>query len=793
MRTQFTLWALLLFVSSGAAAQSRLTIERIMDDPRWMGSFPSNPFWSEDGRWLYFYWNPDGAPDDSLYKVPRTGGKPLKVSPEERRRLPPPGGVYNRARTRKLFVRDGDVFLYDIRAERLVRLTQTVERESDPRFLLDEERITFVRENNLFELDLRTGALRQRTDFRTGQPPSSPRLDEQQRWLQDQQLQLFEVLRQRRDRRQAAERWQEREQRAQRPPKTVYLGRRSVQNLQSSPDGRYITFQYVTQPEDNRPTQVPNYVTETGYTDQLRARPKVGSPQPRYEFAIYDTERDTILLLRRELIPGIYDLPDYERERRLARGDTSSRYREPRPIVVHGPFWSPDGQRAVVVAASQDNKDRWILRLFPETATVRLLDRQRDEAWIGGPGIGGAFSAGVIGWLPDSRRIFFQSEESGYSHLYVLDVESGQKRALTSGRFEVFSPFLSRDGRFFYFTSSEVHPGERHFYRIPVEGGTRLQLTSMAGNNEVVLSPDEGMLAIRHSYSNRPWELFLQENRPGAQPQQITDSRSEAFKAYPWRDPEIVTFRARDGALVYARLYKPERPNGAAVLFVHGAGYLQNVHRWWSSYFREYMFHNFLADHGYTVLDVDYRASAGYGRDWRTAVYRHMGGRDLDDYVDAAQYLVREHGIDPKRIGIYGGSYGGFLTLMALFTRPDVFAAGAALRPVTDWAHYNHPYTANILNLPYADSLAYVRSSPIYHAEGLRGGLLICHGMVDVNVHFQDVVRLVQRLIELRKENWELAVYPVEDHGFVEPTSWMDQYKRIFKLFERHLRGAGAP
>jgi dipeptidyl aminopeptidase/acylaminoacyl peptidase len=199
------------------------------------------------------------------------------------------------------------------------------------------------------------------------------------------------------------------------------------------------------------------------------------------------------------------------------------------------------------------------------------------------------------------------------------------------------------------------------------------------------------------------------------------------------------------------------------------------------------MFNNLLADKGYTVLDIDYRASSGYGRDWRTGIYRHMGGKDLDDEVDAARYLVHEQGIDSSRIGMYGGSYGGFMTLMALFTKPGVFAAGAALRSVTDWAHYNHGYTAAILNEPYNDSLAYRRSSPIYFAAGLKDHLLICHGMVDENVHFQDDVRLAQRLIELGKDNWELAVYPMEDHGFVEPSSWTDEYKRILKLFDSVL------
>jgi len=195
-----------------------------------------------------------------------------------------------------------------------------------------------------------------------------------------------------------------------------------------------------------------------------------------------------------------------------------------------------------------------------------------------------------------------------------------------------------------------------------------------------------------------------------------------------------------------------------------------------------------LVDNGYTVLDIDYRGSAGYGRDWRTAIYRHMGGRDLEDHVDGAKFLVDQFKIDPQRIGIYGGSYGGFITLMGMFTKPGVFRAGAALRPVTDWAHYNHGYTSDILNIPVADSLAYVKSSPIYFAGGLQGHLLICHGMIDDNVHFQDVVRLAQKLIELGRDNWELAVYPVERHSFTEPSSWTDEYKRIFRLFEENLK-----
>ncbi|HEX4568304.1 MAG TPA: alpha/beta fold hydrolase, partial [Vicinamibacterales bacterium] len=316
------------------------------------------------------------------------------------------------------------------------------------------------------------------------------------------------------------------------------------------------------------------------------------------------------------------------------------------------------------------------------------------------------------------------------------------------------------------------------------------------GSSEGPVSPDDSTIGLVYSYSNKPPEVYVMPNTSGAAAKQVTTTPTAEWRSFAWIDPKVISFKARDGVDVYARLFTPEMigarrdPLRPGVVFVHGAGYAQNAHKYWASYFREYMFHNLLASRGYVVLDVDYRASSGYGRDWRTAIYRHMGGKDLDDVVDGAKYIVAAQQVDAKRIGVYGGSYGGFITLMAMFTTPDIFAAGAALRPVTDWAHYNHGYTSNILNVPQKDAEAYRQSSPIYFAEGLKGALLICHGMVDTNVMFQDSVRLVERLIELHKENWTFAPYPVENHGFERAASWADEYKRILKLFEENLRSA---
>jgi dipeptidyl aminopeptidase/acylaminoacyl peptidase len=165
-----------------------------------------------------------------------------------------------------------------------------------------------------------------------------------------------------------------------------------------------------------------------------------------------------------------------------------------------------------------------------------------------------------------------------------------------------------------------------------------------------------------------------------------------------------------------------------------------------------------------------------------------MGTPELEDLEDGVRWLAEHKNVDKDRVGVYGGSYGGFITFMALFKKPDLFACGASLRPVTDWAHYNHSYTSRILNIPSVDPEAYERSSPIEFADGLTKPLLIAHGMLDDNVFFKDSVRLVQRLIELGKDDWEMAIYPIEPHGFREPSSWLDEYRRIFKLFETHLR-----
>jgi len=839
MKKTLTLFLLLAACSYGFAQKlEKLTVEKIMRDQKWIGTSPTAVSWSEDSKKIFFTWNPENKGRDQQYFITTEDTKPKIATADDRRVANPVvAGVWNHKHTEQLIEKNGDIYILDDKTKKESQLTATLDRESNAFFSADDSKVIYLKGENYYAVTLAGGLTAQLTNFThpaagTAAPTAAPVIatgprggqgggrgaggggrggaaqaagtNEQDTWLHNDQMTLFDVLKDRAS--------------ADRAPVAgggrggagggrggaaggrggagggqakhmteLSSGDRTLGSIVVSPDARFVTYRLTKPAEPAKITIVPSFVTTSGYTEDIQNRTKVGAPQSSSESFVYDAQRDTLYSIKLSDIPGIKDIPkffaDYPQE--LAKRQKAD---ENRKVSIDGVSWSEDGKNAVVTISAQDYKDRWIMRLNPETGGLTLLERMHDDAWVGGTGGRGGRN-GEGPWL-DNTHYYFQSEISGYSHIYVVDVTTGEKKQLTSGKWEVSALHLSVDKKSFYFKANMEHPGNYDYYRMPVTGGAPVKLTSMKGTNDVELSPDEKWLAITYSNFTTPFDLYIQPNKPSAKAVQVTSTATEEYKSYPWRSPEIFAMKNRDGVDIYAQVYTPKNPapSHPAVIFVHGAGYLQDIVDQWSHYFREHMFNNLLADEGYTVMEVDYTGSAGYGRDIRTGIYRHMGGKDLNDNVDAAKYLVEKYGVNPKNIGIYGGSYGGFMTLMAMFTAPDVFASGAGLRSVTNWANYNHGYTANILNNPYDDPNAYKISSPIYFANGLKGNLLMLHGMVDQNVNFQDIVELTQRLIELHKDNWSLAPYPMEDHDFIEPSSWTDEYKRIHKLFEETLK-----
>ena len=542
-----------------------------------------------------------------------------------------------------------------------------------------------------------------------------------------------------------------------------------------------------------------------------------------------------------------------EEEEEEEEGQESDSKPAPRPFVVEQVEWSPDGTGVFFVLHSNDNKDRWIAtadlealadlsesgdpdepeasepdETEPDAGKPKLttIHHLRDEAWIN-------WYFNEMAWLADSSGVWFLSEESGYSHLCLWDRASGETRALTAGYFTVQDVVEYERRNMLLYRCNFFHPGQYEIGWASLKPSDEVNptdfsvLTEFGGTVEAFeISPDGSRVAMLYSTAMDPPEIYVQGLSPITPAFRLTDTDTDLYRSFDWVEPRFVEVpSSHTDDPIHCRVYDdpgvpaPSDAGKPVVLFSHGAGYTQHVYNGWSYYFREHMFHTLLCRNGYIVIAPDFRASRGYGRDWRTAIYRDMGRPELEDFSDcivwlddsydryvvlqnrAAQgikdsasidedsrYGLMQSPVDRHNVGIYGGSYGGFMTLMAMFLRPEVYDCGAALRPVTDWAHYNHSYTSNILNTPEVDPEAYERSSPIEHAEGLAGALLMCHGMLDDNVVAQDTIRLAQRLIELEKENWEMALYPVEPHGFREPTGWLDEYRRIFKLFETHLK-----
>ncbi|MGD9628847.1 MAG: alpha/beta fold hydrolase [Pyrinomonadaceae bacterium] len=755
----------------GVYSQS-LSVREIMAEPSIAGMRPEGEKLSPDGSKVVFLWNAGGKMPRDLYLVPTSGGTPVKIlSPAD---LPAPSrppekenklnyGLELRdefARSREnqlgnfewspdsrklIFTYGGDVYILTMGETKPKRYTRTQTPEFGARFL-DNERILYSQGGNVFVLNTSDATVTQLT-----------REANQQNNI-------------------------------------------GVGNITPNKAGTMIAY-VVSDSSKQRQLIVPNFLPEfvtsggprRGWSEQkLFVTPADGSREAPFEIKLPKPE-------------GVSSF------RRMA--------------------WTADGQNLIVDRVDKDTKRRQLYFVAgPGTKSeqIILVTEETDDKWQA------PLSAIFDPDPKDPARLFFGSERDGFNHLYLATLEwtqagtraaasptSGNERVaegperptgkvtitqLTKGNWQVEWAKWSAAGKI-YLMSTELGYVGRDLFELDPETGSE---TRLASHNTPLAPKEKGMrgsvqmdeanarptLMYEASRWNDPGELYAQTVGSGQAPVRLTSTVPDRFRSIKWTAPKFIEIASRDGKKIPAKIYLPAghdpKKRYPMVIFVHGAGYLQNVINGWNNYYREFMFNDLLTRKGYVVLDIDYRGSAGYGRDWRTDVYDFLGGKDLDDHIDSIDHMVNNYGVDQKRIGVYGGSYGGFMAAMLATRAPERIAAAAALRPVMDWKNYyaaSPVYTAQRLGFPDKNPEAYKRSSPITYADKLERPLLILHGMVDDNVHVQDSVQMIEKLIRLGKTQYfEAMLYPSENHGFVRPESWADEYERILAFFEKHLK-----
>ncbi|MDE2344960.1 MAG: DPP IV N-terminal domain-containing protein, partial [Gammaproteobacteria bacterium] len=663
--------------ASGAAP---VTLEQIMANPDWIGNPPERAYWGYNGRHIFYWQKRNDSSLRDLYAADITTGVVHKIPERELGLISAPAGSFNHAHTLKVFVRDNNVFVRALASGQLRQLTRDTTPKSDPEFMDDGVHVQWHQENDIYLYDLRSGTLSLAADIRLSGDPAKN--EPPQDYLQAEQPRLFDFLSKQKADSQAQ--LQQQASRASadgtRPPAPWYLGDKlKVFHSSLSPDGRWLVL--VTVPADyNRgaPGMMPEWITDSGYVQLLKRHTYVGlNPPPPQSVLLLDLKNHSSFPLDLSQLPGIQDDPlaglrksavEWDVQHGIERKTAEQSVKAPaiRPVSVWGLAWSDDGRQLALEFRANDNKDRWIASVDFAKKTLLTQNRLTDPAWIN-------WSFNQFGWLHDNHTLWYLSEASGYSQLYLKELHAPKARQLTHGRFEISDPTLSRNDRYFFAVANLKAPGIYEIYRIDVRSGEMRAITHLGGVNGpqfsmvedggggYALSPDGAKLLVYHSSTTRPPEVWVVQARPDGKARRLTRTLTQAFSSIPWVKPEIVQVPSSHVAEpIYARFYLPADYTTAhswpAIVFIHGAGYWQEAHQGWSYYFHEFMFQTFLAQHGYLVLDMDYRGSAGYGRAWRTAIYQHMGHPEVQDIEDGVHWLESNWHVDPKRLGVYGGS-----------------------------------------------------------------------------------------------------------------------------------------
>jgi dipeptidyl aminopeptidase/acylaminoacyl peptidase len=473
--------------------------------------------------------------------------------------------------------------------------------------------------------------------------------------------------------------------------------------------------------------------------------------------------------------------------------------------------WSPDGKQIAFVrqpAVPRDTPDGFFIE--PDRAhqwAIRVADVatwNAKEIWHSGkelqdsfPYMAGDTGGGVIHWAADNR-IIFASEQDGWQHLYSLPVESGTAKLLTPGNCEVEQWSFSADQKTVFFNSNCNDVDRRHLWSVSASGDVPIQLSNGGGTEwspvGVPTADSFVYLASDAQHAARPFARRVADSRATAQPL-APETLPDSFPSSKLVAPQQVIFKSADGLDIHGQLFLPKdlRPGEKrpGILFFHGGPIRQMLLGWHYMYYYSncYAMNQYLASRGYVVLSVNYRSGIGYGRGFREAPGRAgRGASEYQDVVAGAKYLQSRADINPSRIGLWGGSYGGYLTALGLARNSDLLAAGVDLHGVHDWPTDNWD-GKNIS--PELTKLAH-ESSPVTSVDTWKSPVLFIHGDDDRNVYFAQTVDLVARLRE-RNVHIEQLIFPDEIHDFLLHRSWLKAYHAASDFFDRTLTNQPAP
>jgi len=705
----------------------RLTLKALFDSPELEEKTLRHPHWMKDGRRLSYL---DKAPDssaDTIWIVDTETGShaplfdpaslrvddhsdPIPVhafswSPGETKLLLP-----ERAPAR--FSPQGNLFLYDVPAGRMARLTNTDRPQRSAKFSPDGTLVGFVRDDDLWTIDLETREERQRTHD-AGPTTYNGRFG----WVYEEELGL-------------------------------------VDGWSWSPDGTRIAF--FQQDESAVPeVLLPDY-DDLHMTPHRTRYPCAGDPNPTVRIGVITLESGEIRWM---------DIEPADDDESYEGGE----------FLIARMQWTPRGDGLLVQRMNRIQNRLDILLADPLTGAMEVLFTETDNAWVDVPD--------EVKFAGDDQLLRV-SDKDGWRHLYLHALDGKRIRQVTTGEWDIDQVAgIDAAGGTVFFTAARPGPTERNLYRVSLEGGEPGCLTeSTCGWNEAIFSPDSLYYIHTHSTINQPARVSVRTTA-GDEKAILDESSSPNLARYRLGDWKLLQFTTSEGITLNARLLMPRDFDPSkrypVLMNTYGGPGSQVVRNRWAG--GTALWSHLLAQQGYAVFMVDNRGTGFRGAEFKKSVCQRLGQDEVTDQVEGARYLAGLEWVDPKRIGIWGWSYGGLMATLCMMLGADVFRAGIAVAPVSDWRLYDSIYTERYMRRPCDNPDGYHAGSPVTHAGKLRGRFLLIHGLLDDNVHFQNSARLATALHDA-KRHFQTMVYPGKKHGIE------DRHFHLFMTLTEFLR-----